>query len=98
VTDADRLRRAADELDRCMDALESQRMHRGSPLVQEKRATVALLRAVESDVDAPHTRIEDDGSYDLYYCSSCGDIWPCWPSTVHAAAHHLADVILGGER
>ena len=98
MTDADRLRRAADELDRCMDALESQRMHRGSPLVQEKRATVALLRAVESDVDAPHTRIEVEGSYDLHYCVACGDIWPCWPSTVHAAALALADAILGGER
>ena len=46
MTDADRLRRAADELDRCMDALESQRMHRGSALVAEKRAVAALLRAV----------------------------------------------------
>ena len=53
------------------------------------------LAAIEHDVDWPHTVVSDDGHYDTTYCEGCGEIWPCWPSTVYAAAESLANVILG---
>ena len=76
---ADRLRLAADTLDRCMDALESQRVHRGSPLVLEKRATAALLRAVAD------------------MCSGTLELLPAELDVI-AAAHALAEAILGGDQ